>query len=104
VQKDYKETRSHIHVLIALLQYNKAMQDQGQQASFMQQELQLITLLTTRFYQAQYHGYFYRMTADYRIYVSAKGQGIGVEDFFTTEAMGSALDALQQTEFSNLQY
>jgi hypothetical protein len=104
LQKNYKETRAHIHVLIGLLQYNRALQSLHQSPRFMDEEQQLITLLTTRFYQSQYHGYFYRMTPTYQIYDSAKGQGIGVEDFFTTEAMASALDALQQTEFVNLAF
>jgi hypothetical protein len=44
------------------------------------------------------------MTPTYHVYSSVPGSGIGYEDFFTTEAMGSALDALQQVEFANLPF
>jgi hypothetical protein len=36
------------------------------------------------------------VSADFKIYVSKPGAGIGFEDYFTTEAMGCALTALQQ--------
>lgn len=104
VNKSYKETRAHIHVLIALVAYNNALRTLGQPAQFQSQEQEMINLLTRRFYQEQYHGYFYRMTPTYHVYSSVPGSGIGYEDFFTTEAMGSALDALQQVEFANLPF
>ena len=92
----YKETRSQTLVLISLLKY-----DQVEGApQFAQQEQQLVTVLTDQFYQHTYHGFFYRVTPDFNVYVDKPGSGIGVEDYFTTEAMGSALDALQQTEFA----
>jgi len=55
-------------------------------------------VITDHFYQATYHGFFYRVKSDFQVYVSRPNAGIGVEDYFTTEAMGSALDALQATE------
>src|SRR6266852_358913 len=92
----YKETRSQTLVLISLLKYDQA----AGKPQFAQQEQQLVSVLTDQFYQHTYHGYFYRVTPDFKVYVDKPGQGIGVEDFFTTEAMGSSLDALQQTEFA----
>lgn len=90
---DYKETRSQTLTLISLNAYN-----QVKQQAFAVQEQQLITVLTDHFYQHTYHGFFYRVTPNFQVYVSRPGAGIGVEDYFTTEAMGSSLDALQQTE------
>jgi hypothetical protein len=90
---DYKETRSQTLVLVALNHYNKIAAQ-----AFAQQEQQLIQVISNNFYQHTYMGFFYRVTPDFRVYVSKPGGGIGVEDFFTTEAMGSAVDALQQTE------
>jgi hypothetical protein len=90
---NYKETRGQALVFIGLRHY-----DQIKEASFAQQEKQLIDVLTNHFYQQTYHGFFYRVTADFQIYVTHAGQGNGVEDYFTTEAMGDALDALQQSE------
>ena len=91
---DYKETRSQTLVLVSIHDYNQVKQQ------FAQQEQQLIALLTNDFYQHTYHGYFYRVTSDFQVYVDKPGEGIGVEDYFTTEAMGGALDALQQTELT----
>lgn len=91
--KDYKETRSQSLTLIALHQYNLLTGN-----TMAQREQEVSETLTSSFYQSTYHGYFYRLTPDFHIYVSKPSQGIGVEDFFTTEAMGSVLDALQQTE------
>ncbi|GCF09702.1 hypothetical protein KDI_32660 [Dictyobacter arantiisoli] len=102
LQASYKETRAQIHVLIGLLHYNQALQALGQPVRFMAEEQQLIKLLATRFYQPTYHGYFYRMTPTFKIYTSSPGTGIGYENFFTTEAMGLALDSLQQTEVAHL--
>ena len=90
--KDYKETRSQSLTLIGVNHYNSVNNQ------FAQQEQQLVAVLSDGFYQQIYHGYFYRVTPDFQIYVSRPGAGIGVEDYFTTEAMGSSLDALQQTE------
>ena len=42
------------------------------------------------------------LTPDFQVYVDKPGQGIGTEDYFTTEAMGSSLDALQQMEFATI--
>lgn len=89
----YKETRGQSLVLLAVHHYNQLMQGQ-----FAQQEEQLVNVLTTHFYQRTYHGFFYRLTPDFRVYVTRPGQGAGVEDYFTTEAMGGALDALQEVE------
>ena len=94
---NYKETRSQTLTLIGLHHYNQVRQQQ-----FAQQERQLVTVLTDHFYQHTYHGFFYRVTPDFQVYVSRPGTGIGLEDYFTTEAMGSALDALQQTELTNV--
>lgn len=90
----YKETRSQSLVLIGLHQYNQVKS--GQYAA---QERQLVDVMTQHFYNATYHGYFYRVTPDFKVYVSRPGTGIGVEDYFTTEAMGSSVDALEKTEF-----
>jgi len=92
---DYKETRSQTLTLISLNAYN-----QVKQQALAVQEQQLITVLTDHFYQHTYHGFFYRVTPNFQVYVSRPGAGIGVEDYFTTEAMGSSLDALQQTELT----
>lgn len=92
--KDYKETRSQTLVLIAVHSYNRLVLAQ----QLVAQEQELIRTLTDHFYQHTYKGFFYRVASDFRVYVSRPGNGIGVEDYFTTEAMGSALDALQQTE------
>ncbi len=92
---DYKETRSQTLTLISLNAYNQAKQQ-----ALAVQEQQLITALTDHFYQHTYHGFFYRVTPKFQVYVSRPGAGIGVEDYFTTEAMGSSLDALQQTELN----
>lgn len=89
----YKETRDQSQVLIAILHYDQVVPHQ-----FTQQVQQLVTTLTDHFYRSDYHGYFYRMTPDFQIYVTPPGEGVGVEDYFTTEAMGTALDSLQQTE------
>jgi hypothetical protein len=96
VLDSYKETRSQDLVLVSIHKYDLAVA----KAQFAQQEQQLVSVLTNQFYQHTYRGYFYRVTPDFRIYVDKPGSGIGVEDFFTTEAMGSTLDALQQTEFA----
>lgn len=92
----YKETRSQTLVLMALHSYNQAKQQE-----LAGQEQQVIRVLTDQFYQATYHGYFYRVTPDFQVYVDKPGQGIGVEDYFTSEAMGGALDALQRTKMSS---
>lgn len=90
---DYKETRSQTLLLLGLHHFNQV------KPLFMQQEQQLIAVITNHFYQSTYHGFFYRVTSNFQVYVSrAHATGIGVEDYFTTEAMGSALDALQTTE------
>lgn len=91
----YKETRSQSLVLVGVDHYNEVRRQQ-----FARQEQQLISVLTDHFYQSTYHGFFYRLAPDFSIYVSRPGQGIGVEDYFTTEAMGDSLDALQQTEMT----
>lgn len=93
VNSAYKETRSQSLVLIALHHY-----DMVGPLHFTSQEQQLVSLLTNQFYQGTYHGFFYRVTSDFQIYVSPPGQGIGREDYFTTEAMGTVLDGLQQFE------
>ncbi len=93
----YKETRSQTHALISVHDYNQV------KPQFAQQEQQLVDLLTGDFYQHTYHGYFYRVTSDFQVFVDTPGQGgEGVEEYFTTEAMGSALDALQQTELMGI--
>ena len=93
--KDYKETRSQTLVLIAVNHFNQLSNHQ-----LVQQEVDLIHVLTDHFYQHTYMGFFYRVAPDFKIYVSLPHDGFGYEDFFTTEAMGSALDSLQQTEIN----
>ncbi|HCI80291.1 MAG TPA: hypothetical protein DHW02_11445 [Ktedonobacter sp.] len=95
VVKNYKETRSQSLALIALHQY-----DQLSGGTMTQQEQEVSNVLTSSFYQSTYHGFFYRLTSDFRIYTTKANEGIGVENFFTTEAMGSVLDALQQSEMA----
>lgn len=92
----YKETRSQTLVLMGVHQYN-----QVRNQAFAQQEKDLVNVLTGHFYESTYHGFFYRVSPSFQVYVDKPGQGIGVEDYFTTEAMGSALDALQKTELSS---
>ena len=80
------------------------MRQLGRPQQFLDRQQQLVNLLTTNFYQPLYHGYFYRVTPTFQIYTSGPGQGIGYEDFFTTEAMGLAMDAMQQSEFSYISF
>ncbi|MBV9228425.1 MAG: hypothetical protein JOZ18_03855 [Chloroflexi bacterium] len=91
-----KETRSQNLVLIAMHDYDQVMLAEGKQAPFTQQEGQLVSLLTDHFYQSTYHGFLYRLAPDFQLFNDKSGEG----DVFTTEAMGSATDALQQTEFA----
>ena len=97
IVKNYKETRSQSLTLLALHKYNQLNNN-----AMVHQEQAVSNTLTTNFYQSTYHGYVYRLTSDFRIYVTKPDDGIGVEDFFTTEAMGSVLDALQQTEMGGV--
>ncbi len=91
----YKETRGQSLMLLAIQHYNQIMQQQ-----YAQQEQQVVDVLTNHFYQRDYHGYVYRMTPDFQIFVNTakSGNTVGAEDYFTTEAMGGAMDALQRTE------
>lgn len=89
----YKETRSQTLTLMGLNHFNQVSHQQ-----FITEEQQLTTVIATHFYQSTYHGFFYRVTPDFQIYVSRPGAGIGIEDYFSTEAIGSSLVALQQTE------
>jgi hypothetical protein len=41
-------------------------------------------------------GYVYRTSPDFSFYVTSPGQGVGLEQYITTEAMGSSIDALLQ--------
>jgi hypothetical protein len=95
-----KETRSQNLVLIALHDYDLTMQAMGKQQPYVRQERDLIAVLTDHFYQSTYHGFFYRVAPDFSMYMGINNQG----KFFTSEAMGSTTDALQQTEFTTLQY
>ncbi len=89
----YKETRSQSLMLLALHHYDTLIQPQ-----YTSQEHQLIDVLTNHFYNSTYHGYFYRTTVDFQVFVTRQKQGVGTEDYFTTEAMGGVMDALQTTE------
>ena len=91
----YKETRGQSLMLLALHHYNALMNYQ-----YATQEQQVIAVLSNNFYESTYHGYFYRMTPDFHIVVTHSTKGDGIEDVFTTEAMGGAMDALQTTELS----
>ncbi len=97
----YKETRAQAHVLIGLSRYNAAFQRLGLAPQFVDKEQQLLTLLTYNFYQPTNYGYFYRLTPNFNLYTTSAGL---VESYFTTEAMGIAVDALQQTEFSSFSF
>ncbi|MBA2679810.1 MAG: hypothetical protein H0U76_15615 [Ktedonobacteraceae bacterium] len=99
INRAYKETRAQAHVLIALTRYNRVLQLLGQAPQFLEKEQQLISLLTDKFYQSTYHGYFYRVTPTFGPYVTSSGL---VETYFTSESMGIALDAIQQTEFPSI--
>ena len=98
LQQSYKETRSQTLSLIALSRYNQLMSQQGKPVLAMDKQQELANIISKDFYQSTYHGFFYRMTPDYKIYRGERG----LEKYFTTEAMGTALDALQQTEFTQL--
>ena len=89
----YKETRSQSLMLLALHHYDTLIHPQ-----YTSQEQQLVDVLTQHFYNTTYHGYFYRTTPDFQVFVTRQKQGVGTEDYFTTEAMGGAMDALQTTE------
>ncbi len=104
LQQSYKETRGQTLSLVGLYHYNQALRQLGQPPQLLDKQQQLIDVLSKKFYQSTYHGFFYRVTPAFAVYTSSPGQGIGVEDFFTTEAMGTALDALQQSEFANLAF
>lgn len=102
LQNKYKETRAQTHALVGLYRYNQVMQTLGRPQIYLDKQQQLLTLLKSSFYQSTYHGYFYRVTPTFQNYVSRASNGSQqVEDYFTTEAMGLALDALQQTEYTN---
>lgn len=105
LEQKYKETRAQAHTLIGLYRFNQVMRTLGKPQMYLDKQQQLISLLTTRFYEPTYHGYFYRMTPDFQIYVSNDTNGQPqLENYFTTEAMGLALDALQQTEISTIPF
>jgi len=89
----YKETRSQSLMLLALHHYDTLIRPQ-----YTLQEQQIVDVLTKHFYESTYHGYFYRTTVNFQIFVTRPKQGVGTEDYFTTEAMGGAMDALQTTE------
>ncbi|WP_376796157.1 hypothetical protein [Thermogemmatispora sp.] len=89
VIRDYKETRAQCLTLTSLQLYNAQAE-----VPFLQEERSLLALLLGPFYEHSHHGYFYRLRADFQIYVSKPGAGIGKEDYFTSEAMGCALNAL----------
>jgi len=91
----YKETRSQSLMLLALHRYDTLIHPQ-----YLVQEQQIVDVLTKHFYEPTYHGYFYRTTPDFQIFVTRQKQGVGTEDYFTTEAMGGAMDALQTTELN----
>ncbi|GHO83721.1 D-glucuronyl C5-epimerase family protein [Dictyobacter formicarum] len=105
LEQKYKETRAQAHALIGLYRFNQVMRTFGKPQMYLDKQQQLISLLANKFYEPTYHGYFYRMTPDFQIYVSndANGQPQS-ENYFTTEAMGLALDALQQTEMPTVPF
>ncbi len=102
LEQSYKETRGQTLSLIGLYRYNQTLSTLGQPQLLLDKQTQLINVLSKHFYQSTYHGFFYRVTPTFQVYQSHPGTGIGLEDYFTTEAMGTALDALQQTEFAQL--
>jgi hypothetical protein len=105
LRNKYKETRAQTHALVGLYRYNQIMKVLGRPQLYLDKQQQLIALLKTNFYQSTYHGYFYRLTPTFQNYVSKTSSGAPqLEDYFTTEAMGLALDALQQTELSGLSF
>ncbi|GLV55072.1 hypothetical protein KDH_19190 [Dictyobacter sp. S3.2.2.5] len=105
LEQKYKETRAQAHTLIGLYRFNQVMRAIGRPQVFLDKQQQLVSLLATRFYEPNYHGYFYRVTPDFQIYVSNDASGQPQqENYFTTEAMGLALDALQQTEMPVIPY
>jgi len=101
LKNQYKETRAQAHTLIALVRYNGIAQLLHLAPQFQDKMLQLRDLLANRFYQTANHGYFYRLTPIFNLYTTSAGL---LESYFTTEAMGLAVDALQQTEFTNLAF
>jgi len=75
----YKETRSQSLMLLALHHYDTLIQPQ-----YTAQEQQLVDVLAHHFYNSTYHGYFYRTTVDFQVFVTRQKQGVGTEDYFTT--------------------
>lgn len=105
LEQKYKETRAQVHTLIGLYRYNQVLRLCGQPQKYLDKQQQLIQLLSTSFYRSDYHGYFYRVTPTFQTYVARDRHGNSVaEDYFTTEAMGLALDALQQTEMTSIPF
>lgn len=105
LEQKYKETRAQAHTLIGLYRFNQVMRASGKPQMYLDKQQQLISLLANKFYEPTYHGYFYRVTPDFQIYVSNDANGQPqLENYFTTEAMGLALDALQQTEMPTVPF
>lgn len=93
LETDYKETRSQSIMLYGIHHYNQISPD------FIPQEQQLTAVIVSGFYNAKYHGFFYRVAPDFSVYVSHTSSGsLVTENYFTTEAMGSTLDALMIVE------
>jgi uncharacterized protein YyaL (SSP411 family) len=105
LRNQYKETRAQTHALIGLYKYNQIMQTLGRPQLYPDKQQQLLALLKYNFYQPIYHGYFYRLAPNFHNYISKTSDGTPqTENYFTTEAMGLALDAIQQTELSGLTF
>ncbi|GCE22677.1 hypothetical protein [Dictyobacter kobayashii] len=105
LEQKYKETRAQAHALIGLYRYNQVMKAFGRPQIFLDKEQQLVALLTNKFYEPNYHGYFYRVTPNFQIFSSKDANGNPqLENYFTTEAMGLAVDAIQQTEIPHLSF
>lgn len=87
---NYKETRSQAAMLLAVHDYNQI------QPTFITQERAILLVILNHFYQPVYGGFFYRVAPNFQVYINNYKTGVQVEDYFSTEAMGSTLDALLQ--------
>lgn len=77
-------------MLLAVHDYNQI------QPTFITQERAILLVILNHFYQPVYGGFFYRVAPNFQVYINNYKTGVQVEDYFSTEAMGSTLDALLQ--------
>lgn len=90
VTRIYKETRATATAIRAYLQTQAFTTGY---APYLQQCVNVLCD-DTKFYKSLAPGYVYRTKTDFSFYVTSPGQGVGLEDQVTTEAMGVCVDAL----------